>query len=189
MKKIMIAVAAVCTAVAVQAASFNWATDKAFGVVASSVVDNGVYAAGSVKADRVDQVCALTYVLTIMSGDTVVGTASGDVTYGTLGKIDVAGITIGDAKDGTTYNYILAITGTQSNLSGRGVEAEFDYTAATIATEFKGEVTTAAMGVTELNTGTPSSWTVSGVAAVPEPTSGLLMLVGLAGLALRRRRA
>ena len=25
--------------------------------------------------------------------------------------------------------------------------------------------------------------------AVPEPTSGLLMLVGLAGLALRRRRA
>jgi hypothetical protein len=33
------------------------------------------------------------------------------------------------------------------------------------------------------NTGTIAS------AAVPEPTSGLLMLVGLAGLALRRRRA
>ena len=34
--------------------------------------------------------------------------------------------------------------------------------------------------------------TVSGAGwytAVPEPTSGLLMLVGLAGLALRRRRA
>ena len=27
------------------------------------------------------------------------------------------------------------------------------------------------------------------IASVPEPTSGLLMLVGLAGLALRRRRA
>ena len=35
-----------------------------------------------------------------------------------------------------------------------------------------------------------SSFTNSGtIANVPEPTSGLLMLVGLAGLALRRRRA
>ena len=35
-----------------------------------------------------------------------------------------------------------------------------------------------------------SDFTNSGtIANVPEPTSGLLMLVGLAGLALRRRRA
>ena len=35
-------------------------------------------------------------------------------------------------------------------------------------------------------TSVPNSGTIAGV---PEPTSGLLMLVGLAGLALRRRRA
>ena len=40
-------------------------------------------------------------------------------------------------------------------------------------------------GTTSANTFLNSSWHV----AVPEPTSGLLMLVGLAGLALRRRRA
>ena len=34
-----------------------------------------------------------------------------------------------------------------------------------------------------------SSGTSANFAAVPEPTSGLLMLLGVAGLALRRRRA
>lgn len=38
-----------------------------------------------------------------------------------------------------------------------------------------------------LGTGTP--WTGTGYHAVPEPTSGLLLLLGVAGLALRRKRA
>ena len=33
-----------------------------------------------------------------------------------------------------------------------------------------------------------SAWTVTTFSAVPEPTSGLLLLIGVAGLALRRRR-
>lgn len=53
-------------------------------------------------------------------------------------------------------------------------------------------------GITDLTTAgsiEDTSWNIgygtqSGVtASIPEPTSGLLMLVGLAGLALRRRRA
>ena len=39
------------------------------------------------------------------------------------------------------------------------------------------------------NTFRNSVWTATGTAPVPEPTSGLLMLLGMAGLALRRRRA
>lgn len=34
-----------------------------------------------------------------------------------------------------------------------------------------------------------SPWTVTSLESVPEPTSGLLFLMGLAGLALRRKRA
>ena len=41
-------------------------------------------------------------------------------------------------------------------------------------------------GTTAANKFLNSSWTAT--AAVPEPTSGLLMLLGMAGLALRRRR-
>lgn len=50
------------------------------------------------------------------------------------------------------------------------------------------DVSTSYMG-TKLfgnGTGTATVWTA---AAIPEPTSGLLMLLGMAGLALRRRRA
>lgn len=46
---------------------------------------------------------------------------------------------------------------------------------------------TGAKAASFTNIGTTYSWNT--MAAVPEPTSGLLMLVGLAGLALRRRRA
>ena len=47
------------------------------------------------------------------------------------------------------------------------------------------------VGFTQLSFGNMASQTQNPAnwAAVPEPTSGLLMLLGMAGLALRRRRA
>ena len=43
------------------------------------------------------------------------------------------------------------------------------------------------MGFTNLSANAQAAWTQ--VAPIPEPTSGLLLLLGVAGLALRRRRA
>ena len=191
MKKIAIAAAVICIAAISQAATFDWASSsvRLYGVTSASVLDNGTYAASSASADRADKVCTLTYLLTILDGDTVIGTATGDVKYGTLGKLGTTGMEVAAAQYGKTYNYVLTLTGTQSNLSGRGVDGDFDYSGATLTAEISGTVTTAAMGGTLLPETAPTSWTVSGITAVPEPTSGLLMLVGLAGLALRRRRA
>ena len=209
MKKLVFMLATVACAATMQAASFSWGGDKLYGVTAASVVDNGSYgAASSGTTDRGDKVLsALTYVLTIYdaTGTTEIGSASGTVTYGSLGKVALeSAIDVSEAAQGTTYKYVLALTGAQSNIRSRGEETsgeyKYDYSAATIAAELTGDITTATMGVTTLDAGVPSTWTVSGItktpvgggggggSGVPEPTSGLLLALGGAMLALRRKR-
>ena len=111
----------------------------------------------------------------------------------------MTGLEISAAAASTTYDYVLTLTGTQNSLTGRGEEASYDYTAASLATTLSGSITTVANGATALQTAAPSTWAISGIKAVtpptppgpepiPEPTSGLLMLLGVAGLALRRKQ-
>ena len=51
------------------------------------------------------------------------------------------------------------------------------------------DYTVAGMGTTIFGAATGTTATAWSTAAVPEPTSGLLLLIGMAGLALRRKRA
>lgn len=189
MKKLIIAMAAVVFATVIQAATFNWtSTAVAYGLNATTVIDNGDYTASTTKM-RNNGTWA--YVLSIYEAGstTLIGSASGTIGLGSTGKVSTTGITIGDAAAQTTYDYVISLTGTQTSLTARGKEAEFDYSNAALETVLSGSVTTVANGTTALSTSAPSSWTVSGIVPVPEPTSGLLMLLGMAGLALRRRRA
>ena len=73
-------------------------------------------------------------------------------------------------------------------MNGEGADATYftisaDVTKQAPATGFL------AMSFANVSSTAQVGWTGITSASIPEPTSGLLMLVGLAGLALRRRRA
>lgn len=189
MKKILMACAAIALATTVEAAVFNWSSSSvAYGVNAASVVFNGDYTAGTTKMRNNG---TWSYVLSLFESgtDNLIGTASGTINVGSTGKISTSNITIGDAAALTTYDYVLALTGTQTGLTDRGIDGGYDYSAAYLSTTIDGSVTTVNAGNTTLSTAAPSTWAVAGITVVPEPTSGLLLLVGMAGLALRRKRA
>ena len=201
MKKLIVSAAIVCAAAA-QAALFNWNGDsRIFGVTPDGVTDNGSYAMGSGSANRMDKM-SLTYTLALFDAatDAAVGTATGSM-VDDKGKASINDINIAAATQGTEYKYVLTLTGTQTSLSSKAATEsggyKYDYSGAIVTTTMNGNITTATMGYTYLPDIVPASWEVTGITKTatgggttdaPEPTSGLLLLVGAGMLALRRKQ-
>ena len=192
MKKLIIACVAVAMAAAVQAASINWTisniyspTDSAAKIDASSMSAWLFVTANSTDVTTGIPVTTLAAVQTVLnSGDltglsslaaahasgTSAGTIGGatGLTGFSSGSLSAFAVVVDSADLASAKNYFLA---------GSGAEKTATFTSAT--------------GTKMLNWGSQATITqsASGWTAVPEPTSGLLMLLGMAGLALRRKRA
>ncbi len=192
MKKLIIAVAVAVLAIASQAAQMKWGSGTlyvpetttklsgSYGATASlysltaeqyAALESAISTAGLTKANDISKYLYDTY-----KGKTATKT----------GSFMSGGSTITEstsyAKGDTAYAVV--IYSTYDNTSKTG---DLYYIANMGKAEFAADstVTLGGMG-TNLGGGTGSAMAWQ---SVPEPTSGLLMLLGIAGLALRRRRA
>ena len=193
MKKLIIAAAIIGFATVTNAATFRWATSaQPYGPSVANLTPDasGNYAVGTANADRMraegsSQGVAWTYVMTLTSGS-VSETINGTVTTYSSNKISenftTTSVDIPTGEDPATISWEIVITGTKTTEAGT-----YTYVSDTIT----GSKAYTSLSNREIVTGVPTSWaiTVPGPTppVVPEPTTGLLVLLGVAGLALRRR--
>jgi hypothetical protein len=193
MKKIMIAVAIVCAAALTEAATVNWASGALYAPIdAQGTKGSGTSAkatGGSFYFFDLTGNVSLYNTLVAMSyedasakiwetygGKNLPGTADGTISaMGVANKAQTVDNASGMHYAAVIYTYTdandqqwyIANIG-KANVTGTGT-----ITAGNLGNAFGGTAG-----------GTIGAWT-----AVPEPTSGLLLLLGIAGLALRRKHA
>ena len=115
-----------------------------------------------------------------LATDGFVQATAGTVQQGTSTSAKIASTySGGDYTAGDSFTFYTLV------LNGEGSAATY-FTISADVTKTAPNAGALQMSFANLSTNAQTSWTA---AAVPEPTSGLLMLLGMAGLALRRRRA
>lgn len=192
MKKLIIACVAVAMAAVAQAASVNWTISNVYSPSDSTakVAANTMSAWLFVTANSTDvtsvKTTTMAAVQAVLDSGDLTGLSSLAAAHGTNGA---DGIITGATGLPTTFSsgsltaFAVVVdstdlaSGNNYFLAGNGSEKSATFTSAT--------------GMKMLNWGSQASITqaAGGWTAVPEPTSGLLMLLGMAGLALRRKHA
>jgi len=166
MKKLMIAFAAVALATCAQAATVKWSSGSFTDINGVDFMNSSQFTKYTVEAKFWDS-----------TGNTLLATSEG-----TFNKVEGVVATFdgqwGDADKSTTYYTQFYLTDKDGN---------------TLTSE-KASFSTTASSSRSINFATGNNFTTSGSkftsdwVAAPEPTSGLLLLLGVAGLVLRRKQ-
>ena len=161
MKKLLVLAAVIVAGVAANAASFKWQANNIYGPD------------GTTKYTGL--VTLMAYESTSDISTAFEATTFTPTTAGVVNKTFESDAFTAD----TSYNFYMVMTET---VGGQ----EMSFTSATKENIVAQATLTPNVSFGNMASATQASgaWT-----AVPEPTSGLLMLLGMAGLALRRRRA
>ena len=184
MKKLMVIATVALVAVASQAAQIKWSASKIAPSGDATVYSGIVVDVTGTSYKNVGEVVAA-LVADTFTGTTIYKTDSDDIAAGTgtaVGTYKIATGTAtalaGDLNQEVNYYALVfdaaTIAGAKNYISTSGSDAKYaKFSAQGLLTASNGDQSS-------------NSWVAM---ATPEPTSGLLLLLGFAGLALRRRRA
>lgn len=181
MKKIIVGLAFIATAIVANASSFKWSSTGTIYQPGTSTAMPSI-TAYLFDVDTVSQSALVTALreggaitdysaMSIYSADAA-KVASTTFTYGTTGNDYNAYFAIVTSVDGNDYVYI------SNQKTAAATEAD------TTSFGFASQSTSSGNVF-----GATAAYSTAGWYAVPEPTSGLLLLLGMASLALKRKRA
>lgn len=180
MKKLIIAAAIVCAAVVANAAAINWTASAVLDPEATAAAGKNTPGTGwlgyCILASNLESVTD-----GLNAGDTTALLAASLTDAGVASSKGAMNVTGGSVEAGSKDFYMIVLNATTledatgyyvSNKVNATVDASLD--------------TTVGFGSQATASKATANWTAM---SVPEPTSGLLLLLGMAGLALKRKRA